>query len=146
MEKCYATNIPTEPSKVMAFECMLKCNGVPVYRVNMESKSNKGVGSQSRCVACGMLTNIFCIVCKKWLYNPQSTANRSDGNSDDPRYIKIRFDNQGVTGKTESICTIYSCWHKLHQVALEAGGALSRGWQCSFNTKKDDDCSTLISY
>lgn len=56
-----------------------------------------------------MLTNIFCIVCKKWLCNPQSAANQSDGNCEDPKYIKIRFDNQGGTGKTETICAVYFC-------------------------------------
>lgn len=83
VKKYYATNNPTKPSKVMVFERILKCNGV----VKMESKSNKGVGSRSRCVECGMLTSIFCIVCKKCLCNPQSAANRSDGNSEDPKYF-----------------------------------------------------------
>jgi hypothetical protein len=93
VKKFYTTINPSKPAKAHAFAQMIRCNKVPVYRVNMETKSNKGAGSQSRCVKCSRLTNIFCIICKKWLCDPQFAANRSEINNDDPKYIKITFDN-----------------------------------------------------
>jgi hypothetical protein len=68
---------------------------VPVYRVDMKTKSNKGTGSRGYCVECNRLTNVFCIVCKKWLCDPQLAANRDTlGNkllvtNDDPKYTRL---------------------------------------------------------
>jgi hypothetical protein len=39
-------------------------------------------------------------------------ANSSDDTSSDPKFIQITFDDGKVTGKEETICAIYSCWHK----------------------------------
>jgi hypothetical protein len=45
---------------------------------------------------------MFCIVCKKWLCDPQLAANRSDSEklaTDDPKYITISFDDGKMTEK-----------------------------------------------
>jgi hypothetical protein len=47
---------------------------------------------------------------------------------EDPKYLKIVFDDGSVSGEEYSIVTVFSCWHKSHQDALEASGALERGW------------------
>lgn len=87
VEKKYSKIDPPKPTEVQVLQCMAKCNGVPVYRVNMVTKSNKGFGSQSRCVEC-RLTNIFCFICKKWLCDPQLPANYSDDTSSDQSSFK----------------------------------------------------------
>jgi hypothetical protein len=116
---------PTTAAEVMVHERMTDCKGVPVYRVDMKTKSNRGVGSRGRCVECNRITNNFCILCKKWLCDPQLAANRGM-QSDDPKYITITFDDGTVTGSVNKICAVFSCWHKSHQTALNADGALAR--------------------
>jgi hypothetical protein len=88
-----------------------------------------------------MMTNIFCIVCKKWLCDPQLAANRGSAVSEDPKYIKINLDG-ALSGMETSICAIFSCWHKAHQAALEEDGALERGWHYYENS---DDISSMAS-
>jgi hypothetical protein len=51
-------------------------------------------------VECHMAINIFCIVCKKWLCDPQLVANCSDNDqiaTNNPRYITISFDDGKMT-------------------------------------------------
>jgi hypothetical protein len=84
-----------------------------------------------------MLTNNFCITCKKWLCDQQLPANCSANNNcfdDHPRYIKVTFVDGILIGSPKTICG-----HKAHQVALEADGALKRGWRCS----ESDDISSM---
>jgi len=91
-----------------------------------------------------MLTNNFCIVCKKWLCDQQLPANRViNTDNDDPKLIKITLDDGMISGRTKTICGIFSCWHKTHQVALEADGALKRGWRCC--ESNGDDTSSMSS-
>lgn len=106
---------------------MRKCVGSPIYRVNPSSKDREGAGSRSNCVECSRLTNVFCIGCRKWLCSPQFPVNRGSKNKDDPKYIKLLFEGSDYVEK-EEICGYYSCWHKSHRAALEAEGALARGW------------------
>ncbi len=86
---------------------------MPVYRVDMKTKSNKGAGSRGHCVECNHLTNLFCIIYKKWLCNPQLAANQNmlgsklDADANDYKYIKIEFDDGAISGKEETIC--YLC-------------------------------------
>jgi hypothetical protein len=73
-----------------------------------------------------MLTKNFCIVCKKWLCDQQLPANRVlNKDNDDPKFIKITLDDGMISGTMKTICGIFSCWHKAHQVALEADGAFN---------------------
>jgi hypothetical protein len=62
-----------------------------------------------------MQTNTFCIVCKRWLSDPQLAANRAKhDHNDDQKLIKITFQD-GVFGddtEANTICAIFSCWHK----------------------------------
>jgi hypothetical protein len=135
VKKWYQRNT-AKPSEILVHTRMKECIGVPVYRVDMKTKSNKDTGSRGHCVECNRLTNVFCIICKKWLCDPQLAANRDTlGNkllvtNDDPKYIKIVFDDGVISGKEEAICAVFSCWHKSHQAALEENGALERGWHC----------------
>jgi len=121
-----------------------ECTGKPVFRVNPETKNVKKAGSRSNCVECHMMTNFFCISCRKWLCSPQLAANREmerNGKlSDDPSYFKIIFTGD-ENKKGEEICGVYSCWHKAHEAAWEEDGAFARGWRNHF----DDDCSSLTS-
>jgi hypothetical protein len=54
-----------------------------------------------------MMTNVFCIVCKKWLCDPQLAANRGLGTSEDPKYVKINFGDGALSGAETSICAIF---------------------------------------
>jgi len=133
---------PKVPAEVAVHNRMRACTGVPLSRVSVATKSRTDAGSRGSCAECGMLTNNFCITCKKWLCDQQLPANRSANNNcfdDDPRYIKITFDDGILSGSPKTICGIFSCWHKAHQVALEADGALKRGWRCS----ESDDISSM---
>jgi hypothetical protein len=110
------------------YQRMIQCKGVPVFRVDMKTKSRRGNGSRGKCVECHWATNIFCIICKKWLCDPQLAANRTDDDhpaSDDPKYITITFDDDNMTGKINTICAIYLCWQRSHQASLEPDGALA---------------------
>lgn len=114
-----------------------------MYRVDLKTKSSKGTGSRGSCAECHKLTNIFCIVCKRWLCDPQLAANRSQENTDDPKFIKITFhDGEDRDADVDAICGVFSCWHKAHQAALEADGALERGWHCS---EIEDNVSSMGS-
>ncbi len=100
-------------------------SGVPVYRVDLRKKSNKGAGSRGCCAECNKLTNIFYIVSERRLCDPQLAANQSQEDSDDPKFIKITFhDGEVRDADTNTICAVFSCWRKAHQAALEADGAL----------------------
>ncbi len=137
INKWYST-ISTKPAEAILHARMRDCSGVPVYRVDPKAKSNKGSGSRGHCAECNRLTNYFCIVCKKWLCDPQLAANRpkalgSNGkqgwvNNNDPKFIKIMFDDGVISGKEVAICAVFSCWRKAHQDSLEANGALEHGW------------------
>ncbi len=145
VKKWYLSD-PTTFQDLSVHERMRNCLGVPVYRVDMKTKDNKGRGSRSNCAECGRITNTFCIKCKTWLCNPQLAANRGSDkensvglNEMDPKFIMIQFDDGRTIEKKETICAIFSCWHKFHQAALEADGALARGWLLG------DDCSSLTN-
>jgi hypothetical protein len=91
---------------------MKECKGVPVFRVDMKKKSRRGNGSRGKCVECHRATNIFCIICKKWLCDPQLAAYRTDNDhsaSNDPKYITISFDDDMTNRKENAICGIFSC-------------------------------------
>ncbi len=94
------------------------------------------------------VTNFFCMICKKWLCDPQLATNHpkaleNDGEgwvngsgTDDPKFIQVAFNDGTLSGKKDAICTVFSCWHKAHQAVLEANGALERG--LSFEDDYDD--------
>jgi len=126
VRKWYEGHTTTAAEKTL-HQRMIECKGVPVYRVDAKTKSNRVAGSRGRCVECNHITNVFCILCKKWLCDPHLAANRSTQWRDDPKYITITFDDGKLNGKEKRICAIYSCWHKSHRAALEADGALARG-------------------
>jgi hypothetical protein len=130
LKKWYEGIHPTTTAEIAVHEHMADCTGFPVCRVDMKTKNNRAAGSRGHCVECSHIMNIFCILCKKWLCDPQLAASRSM-QSDDPKYIKITFDDGKLSGKEKRICTIYSCWHKSYPAALEANGALARGFHCS---------------
>ena len=132
VKKFYNKN-PTNISEEIVHSRMKACTGVPVYRVDLKTKGNRGIGSRGRCAECNMQTNTFCIVCKRWLCDPQLAANRANHDyNDDPKFIKINFQDGalGDDAEANTICAIFSCWHKAHRAALEADGALERGWHC----------------
>jgi hypothetical protein len=146
--KKWYTIIKAKPSEILVHAHMKECTGVPVYRVDMITKSKKGAGSRGRCAECNRLTNVFCIICKKWLCDPQLAGNRDTLGTksvihNDPKYIKIVFDDGAVSGKEEAICAVFSCWHKSHQATLEENGALERGWRCY--GIGNDDISSMSS-
>jgi len=91
--------MPTASEQLLAYQGMIECKGVPVFRVDLKTKSRRGNGSRGKGVECHMAINIFCIVCKKWLCDPQLVANCSDN---------------------DQIAT--------NNPAHEADGALARGW------------------
>ncbi len=135
---------PKIPAEVAVHNRMRLYTGVPLSRVSTVTKSRKDAWSRGSCAECGMLTNNFCIVCKKWLCDQQLPANRAmNNNSDDPKYVKISLDDGVISGTTKTICGIFSCWHKAHQAALEADGAFKRGWRC--NESYGDDISSMSS-
>ena len=103
---------PKVPAEVAVHNRMRACTGVPLSRVSVATKSRTDAGSRGSCAECGMLTNNFCITCKKWLCDQQLPANRSANNNcfdDDPRYIKITFDDGILGGLPKTICGIFSC-------------------------------------
>jgi hypothetical protein len=102
VQKWYKTINPTRPEQMLVYQRMMECKGVPVFRVDTKTKSRRGNGSRGLCVECHRSTNMFCIVCKKWLCDPQLAANRSDSEklaTDDPKYITISFDDGKMTEK-----------------------------------------------
>jgi hypothetical protein len=66
-------------------------------------------GSRGCCAEYNMIPNIFCIVCKKWLCDPQSAANQALTVSEDNECIEIKFYDGALTGTETSICAIFSC-------------------------------------
>ncbi len=144
VKKWYEGIHPTTTAEIAVHERMADCTGVPVYRVDMKTKSNRVAGSRGRCVECSHIMNFFCILCKKWLCDPQLAANCSIMQSDDPKYVTITFDDGKLSGKEKRICAIYSCWHKSHHAALEADGALARGFHCIENF--ESEISSMGSY
>jgi len=145
------TKVPTNPTESLLHARVKECIGVPIYRVDPKTKSNKGPGSRGHCTECQRQTNYFCIICKKWLCDPQLAASRPkalDKNGeecrkvsgmDDPKFIQISFDDRVRFGKKDPVCAVFSCWHKAHQTALEANGAFERG------LSYDDDMSCMSS-
>ncbi len=106
----YTTVMPTASEQLLAYQGMIECKGVPVFRVDTKTKSRRGNGSRGLCVECHRSTNMFCIVCKKWLCDPQLAANRSDSEklaTDDPKYITISFDDGKMTEKKRDLCHIF---------------------------------------
>jgi hypothetical protein len=86
--KEWCTKNPRNDAEEIVHSQMKSCTGVPVYRVVIKTKSNKGSGSRGCCAECNMQTNIFCIVCKRWLCDPQLAANRSQKNGcNQPKFI-----------------------------------------------------------
>jgi len=135
---------PKLPAEIAVHNRMRLCTGVPLSRVSIVTKNRKDAGCRGSCAKCRMLTNNFCIVCKKWLCDQQLPANRDlNKDNDDPKFIKITLDDGMISGRTKTICGIFSCWHKTHQVALEADGALKRGWRCC--ESNGDDTSSMSS-
>ncbi len=76
VKKWYERINPTTAAEITVHERMADCKGVPIYRVDMKTKNNRAAGSRGSCVECSRITNIFCILCKKWLCDPQLAANR----------------------------------------------------------------------
>jgi hypothetical protein len=140
--KLFYDRNPANSAEAAVHMRMKNCKGVPIYRVDPETKDNKGRGSRGRCVECTSLTNVYCISCRKWLCDPRLAAKRTDSsnNSGDPKYIKISFDD-GM--KRDSICGIFSCWHKSHHAALDFEGALNRDGQYSYDL---DEISSMTSF
>jgi hypothetical protein len=60
-----------------------------------------------------------------------------NGRGDDPKFIKITFDDGKQSGKEATIYAVYSCCHKAHQAALEANGAEEQGWHIDDNDIND---------
>jgi hypothetical protein len=137
INKWYGKN-PQSSAEAVVHSRMRECRGVPVYRVNPETKNIKGAGSRGHCAECNKITNLFCIICKRWLCDPHLAANRGmNGGGDDPKFIKITLDDGKQSGKEATICAVYSCWHKAHQEALAVDGAEERGWHICDNDVHD---------
>jgi hypothetical protein len=68
------------------------------------------------CTEYNKQTNTFCIVCKRWLFDPQLAANQAKNeNGNDPELIKISFQD-GATcddGEANTICAMFSAGIRL---------------------------------
>ena len=61
--KEWYTKNPRNDIEEIIHSQMKSCTGVPVYRVDIKTKSNKGSGSRGCCAECNMQTDTFCIDC-----------------------------------------------------------------------------------
>jgi hypothetical protein len=112
MKKWYKGIHAMTAAEITLHERLIECKGVPVYRVDLKTKSNRAAASRGLCVECSRITNFFCILCKKCLCNPQLAVNHSMQSHDDIKYITIMFDDGKLNGEEKRICAICSCWHK----------------------------------
>jgi hypothetical protein len=46
VKKWYNENNPNTAAQIAVHECMVGCKGLPIYRVDMQTKSNKAAGSR----------------------------------------------------------------------------------------------------
>ncbi len=62
--KEWYTKNPRNYAEEIVHSRMKSCTGVPVYRVDIKTKSNKGNGSRGCCTECNMQTNTFALFAK----------------------------------------------------------------------------------